>query len=97
MTCHYPQCPGGEGGTVCRPYCIISKGKEMHADIKRLHDEGCWSWGPRHYLCAYTKIKELERHPLAVEEIEVLWKRCNLPGPAPIGFVRDVEKAHRIK
>lgn len=25
------------------------------------HSHGCWSWGPAHYLCAYNRIKHLER------------------------------------
>lgn len=23
------------------------------------HGEGCWSWGPAHYLCAYEKVRQL--------------------------------------
>lgn len=26
----------------------------------KTHAEGCWSWGPNHYMCAYRRIKELE-------------------------------------
>ena len=25
------------------------------------HADGCWSWGPGHYMCAYNRIKKLER------------------------------------
>lgn len=28
--------------------------------IESTHAEGCWSWGPAHYLCAYNHIKKLE-------------------------------------
>lgn len=60
---------------------------------KLTHAEGCWSWGPEHYLCAYAYIKRLEQ-PLTIESIEDLWKQCKLSGSAPIGFVRLVEKSH---
>lgn len=31
------------------------------------HAQGCWSWGPAHYLCAHNEIKrlrfeEIQRH-----------------------------------
>lgn len=25
------------------------------------HAQGCWSWGPQHYMCAYERIKQLEQ------------------------------------
>jgi len=25
------------------------------------HAHGCWSWGPSHYMCAYSHIKKLEK------------------------------------
>lgn len=24
------------------------------------HAQGCWAWGPAHYLCALRRIRELE-------------------------------------
>lgn len=37
--------------------------KEINDYINQIntHADGCWSWGPQHYMCAYERIKELER------------------------------------
>ncbi len=29
------------------------------------HAEGCWAWGPEHYVCAYERVKELQEKLLA--------------------------------
>lgn len=26
-----------------------------------VHAEGCWSWGPSHYLCCYNEVARLRR------------------------------------
>lgn len=31
---------------------------KTHA-IQHTHAEGCWSWGPQHYMCAYNEIGKL--------------------------------------
>lgn len=32
------------------------------------HSEGCWSWGPAHYLCAYRQLGNLRLAALAALE-----------------------------
>lgn len=29
------------------------------SDSQTTHAQGCWSWGPAHYLCAYNEIRRL--------------------------------------
>ena len=34
---------------------------EQHrAERMGTHAEGCWAWGPEHYECALSRIKELK-------------------------------------
>ena len=30
-----------------------------HERINHTHAQGCWSWGPAHYMCAYNEIGKL--------------------------------------
>lgn len=30
-------------------------------DPQITHSQGCWSWGPAHYMCAYSEIKRLRK------------------------------------
>ena len=34
--------------------------KEAIEPPLQTHAEGCWAWGPRHYLCAIEEIKRLQ-------------------------------------
>ena len=55
MTCFYPHCEPGRFGTTCKPECAPKDRATVPA-----HAEGCWSWGPRHYLCALDEIRRLK-------------------------------------
>jgi hypothetical protein len=36
---------------------------EKHRQIT--HIEGCWSWGPQHYMCCYNEVAKLRRWNLS--------------------------------
>jgi hypothetical protein len=39
---------------------LLAKEINDYLNHVQTHAEGCWSWGPEHYMCAYERIKELE-------------------------------------
>ena len=55
MTCLYPDCEPGRFGTICKPECT-----PVDKTTVPVHSDGCWSWGPRHYLCALDEIRRLK-------------------------------------
>jgi len=34
------------------------------------HAEGCWSWGPSHYMCAYRKCTESDKHSKSLNQAQ---------------------------
>jgi len=28
--------------------------------LRTTHGEGCWSWGPAHYMCCYNELKKVQ-------------------------------------
>ena len=37
-------------------------------DLQIVHKDGCWSWGPRHYLCALREIRRLNEQIAGLRE-----------------------------
>lgn len=62
------------------------------------HADGCWSWGPTHYMCAYNRIIEMSReHPaMTLVEIEQLAEKHSLDYDDMKRIVQDVEAHHAI-
>jgi hypothetical protein len=45
------------------------------------HWDGCWDAGPRHYECAVTRIRALERERWDLRQaLDDLLSACELPG-----------------
>lgn len=63
-----------------------------------VHADGCWSWGPTHYLCAYNKIVEFgEVKPaMSMSQIASLAIDLKLEIDDVRRTVRAVEAHHNI-
>jgi len=58
--CEEPDCAD------CKPWRPIRASiEQLRTTLERVktihltHAEGCWSWGPAHYMCAYNEIGKL--------------------------------------
>lgn len=65
------------------------------------HAEGCWSWGPAHYLCACDEINKLRapRAPLEEEMRQAALSKDiepNRRGAFVDGWIA-AERAHKIR
>lgn len=62
------------------------------------HADGCWSWGPAHYMCAYNRVIEMSReHPAMTEsEVDALAQSLSLDYEDVLRVVRKTEAHHAI-
>lgn len=75
--------------------------KRLHdVDMRNgmVHAEGCWSWGPAHYQCAYNKIIEMgrERPAMSMEEIVRIALDLKLEIEDVRAVVRRTESYHNL-
>ena len=43
-----------------KPNYVEPEEKPRESGIQITHAEGCWSWGPAHYMCALEEIAKLK-------------------------------------
>lgn len=77
---------------------IKSKLHKINMASGMTHAEGCWSWGPAHYLCAYDRIVAInhKRPAMTHSQIVAMAADLEIEFDHAEAVVRAAERHHLI-